>query len=194
MINEIDNHKLKALDNLFRRYYKALRTYAFRYVNNKDMAEDIVQDVFFELWNGRDRIRFDEPSSVKSYLFKSVYNRSMTFLNASSINIQSSLDDIDEEHIPEDRINFYLPDQEQSLLLKELEKEIAAFIEALPPQRKKIFTLSRIHGLKNREIAEQLEISIKAVEKHITKTLAELKLYLLRKDLLFIAFIFRHFI
>ncbi|MDR1221507.1 MAG: sigma-70 family RNA polymerase sigma factor [Tannerella sp.] len=127
MINSTHSHQLLALDKLFRRYYKALRTYAFRYVNDTNVAEDIVQDVFLELWNRRDHIRFDDPVSVKSYLFKSVFNRSMNVLNAGDVGIRRSLDDIDED------IHSHFPDQEQSLLLKELEEAIAAFIETLPP-------------------------------------------------------------
>jgi RNA polymerase sigma-70 factor (ECF subfamily) len=192
MTNEVHNHQLSALDQLFRTHYKALRTYAFRYVDDKSIAEDIVQDVFIELWNRRDHIRFNEPEAVKSYLFKSVYNRSMNCLNASIVNIHSSLDDVDEEIIIDHRIHSYLSDQEQSLLLKELEEEIAAFVETLPPQCKNIFILSRKHELKNKEIAEQLNISIKAVEKQITKALAELKKHLLKKGLLFIAFILHY--
>lgn len=56
----------------------------------------------------------------------------------------------------------HIQNSEQSLILKELEEEITAFIETLPPQCKKIFLLSRTYELKNREIAEQLGISIKA--------------------------------
>jgi RNA polymerase sigma-70 factor (ECF subfamily) len=193
-MNSTHSHQLLTLDRLFRRYYKALRTYAFRYVNDTHVAEDIVQDVFLELWNGRDRIRFDDPVSVKSYLFKSVFNRSINSLNARITNLQSSLDGLDEEQIIENQIHSHFPDQEQSLLLKELEEEIAAFIESLPARRKEIFTLSRTCELKNREIAGQLGISIKAVEKQITQTLADLKKHLLKKDLLFLTFMFQQFL
>lgn len=190
MMNEKQNQQLLALDKLFRWLHKPLRTYAFRYVNNKDTAEDIVQDVFFELWNRRDIIRFEEPEAVKSYLFKSVYNRSINILKSDVLAVVRSLDEVDEEQLDK-QIRSQLSDQEQSLLLKELENEIAAFVETLPSQCKKIFILSRTHELKNREIAEQLGITTKAVEKQITKALSELKKHLLKKDLLFMLFIFR---
>ena len=76
-----------------------------------------------------------------------------------------------------------MQNSEQSLLLKELEKEIMSYINTLPPQCHKIFMLSRSYGLKNREIAEQLDISIKAVEKQISKALSGLKEHLIQKDL-----------
>lgn len=192
-MTERHKQQLLALDILFRRYHKPLRTYAFRYVNNKDTAEDIVQDVFFELWNRRDTIRFEEPEAVKSYLFKAVYNRSMNILKTGVLVVEHSLDEVNEDLL-EKQIRSQLSDQEQSLLLKELEDEIAAFVETLPPQCKKIFILSRGHELKNKEIAEQLGITTKAVEKQITKALTELKTHLLKKDLLFILFMFRQFL
>ena len=58
------------IENLFTQYYQILRAYALRYVQNQDAAEDIVQDVFFELWLRRNEIDFDLP--MKAYLFKSV--------------------------------------------------------------------------------------------------------------------------
>lgn len=187
-----DKHRnlLLALENLFKRYYRPLRAYAFRFVNHKVISEDIVQDVFFELWAKRDTIRFDDADSVKAYLFKSVYNRSMNILNSGFLNRSSSLDGINENHIIENFLSAHIQNQEQSLLLKELEEEIANFVETLPPQCRKIFSLSRAHELKNREIAEQLGISVKAVEKQISKALLGLKKHLLKKDLLFIMFLF----
>ena len=71
----------------------------------------------------------------------------------------------------------------EGLSLKELEEEIMSYINTLPPQCHKIFMLSRSYGLKNREIAEQLNISIKAVEKQISKALSGLKEYLIQRDL-----------
>ena len=67
--------------------------------------------------------------------------------------------------------------------MKELEEEIMSYINTLPPQCRKVFMLSRSYGLKNREIAEQLDISIKAVEKQISKALYGLKEHLVQKDL-----------
>lgn len=188
--NDKNKQELLVLENLFKRYYKPLRAYAFRFLNHQAVSEDIVQDVFFELWARRDSIRFDEADSVKSYLFKSVYNRSINILNSGNLKELSSLDGVNETHILDNLLSTHIQSQEQSLLLKELETEIASFIETLPPLCKKIFILSRVHELKNREIAEKLGISVKAVEKQISKALTGLKTHLLKKDLLFIIYLF----
>lgn len=179
---------LLALEELFKSYYKPLRAYAYRFINSKDIAEDIVQDVFFELWSHRENIRFDEKNAVKSYLFKSVHNRSINILN-SDLMLRKSIEETDETLFVESQISQF--NQEHSLLLKELETEIGCFIETLPPQCKKIFLLSRTNGLKNKEIATHLGISIKAVEKQITKALTGLKSHLIKKELLFICYLFQ---
>lgn len=184
MIPEAPTNEIYTLEALFKRFHKPLRTYAFRFLNDMNAAEDIVQDIFFELWARRDNIHFNE--SVKSYLFKSVYNRSINALNNLNQSSQYALDQTDESQIVANYLNAHIQDQEQSLILKELEKEITRYVETLPPQCRKIFELSRIYELKNREIAEQLNISIKAVEKQICKALFGLRLHLKEKELFFI--------
>lgn len=182
MSSEKDLYEKIALDTLFKRFYKPLRTYAFRFVNDTDLAEDIVQDTFFELWQKRDSIEFE--GAVKSYLFKSVYNRSINVMHKKYQNKEYSLDDSNEGEILEQYMSANILNSEQSLLLKELEKEISLFIDTLPPQCKKVFLLSRSYGLKNREIAEQLDVSIKAVEKQIGKALSGLKKHLTEEGLI----------
>ncbi len=170
-----------ALETLFKRFYKPLRAYAFRFVGDKDLSEDVVQDVFFELWKRRESIRF-EDAAVKSYLFRAVYTHALNALNKKPQNV-CSLEPAREADILDQYVTSYMQNSEQSLLLKELEEEIMSYINTLPPQCHKIFMLSRSYGLKNREIAEQLDISVKAVEKQISKALYGLKQHLAQKDL-----------
>lgn len=176
-----DSRDITALEALFKRFYKPLRAYAFRFVDNKDLAEDIVQDVFFELWQRRESIRFGDEG-VKSYLFKAVYTHSLNALNKKTQNV-CPLEPAREPDILDQYVLSYMQNSEQSLLLKELESEILSYIKSLPPQCHKIFMLSRSYGLKNREIAGQLGVSIKAVEKQISKALYGLREHLARKDL-----------
>lgn len=180
MSGEIYVQDFAALETLFKRFYKPLRAYAFRFVNDKDLSEDIVQDVFYELWKRRESIRF-EDESVKSYLFKAVYTHALNALDKKQQDVYPLKPERD-GYIGSVRFLLYA-NSEQSLLLKELEEEIMSYINTLPPQCHKIFMLSRSYGLKNREIAEQLNISIKAVEKQISKALSGLKEYLIQRDL-----------
>ena len=169
------------LEALFKRFYKPLRAYAFRFVNDKDLAEDIVQDVFYKLWRRRESIRF-EDEAVKSYLFRAVYMHALNALNKKQQGVYP-LEPERESDILDQYVSSYMQNSEQSLLLKELEEEIMSYINTLPPQCHKIFMLSRSYGLKNREIAEQQGISVKAVEKQISKALYGLKQHLIQKGL-----------
>ena len=136
---------------------------------------------FFELWQRRESIRF-EDAAVKSYLFRAVYTHALNALNKKQQDVYT-LEPAREADILDQYVTSYMQNSEQSLLLKELEEEILSYINTLPPQCHKIFMLSRSYGLKNREIAEQLDISVKAVEKQISKALAGLKEHLVQKDL-----------
>ncbi len=152
-------------------HYKSLKAYALGFVYDASIADDIVQDIFLELWNKPELIRFDK--NIKSYLFKSVYNRSINYLKSKSHRSQIS---IETTGFLENYLQQYT--HEDSLIFKELRKEIETAIDNLPPQCKKVFLLSRTYELKNREIAEQLDISIKSVEKHISKALSQIYTYL----------------
>ena len=169
-------------DELFRQYYKALRACAFRYVSDINTAEDIVQDVFFELWLKRDKI--DITAHIKPYLFKAVFNRSINYLKSKEGKEKVSLEPQHETQIQDYYLSSLTTDIEDSLLLKELNEEIKSCVEKLPEQCKRIFILRHNYSMKNREIAEQLNISIKAVEKQISKALYKIRLHLLKLNLL----------
>lgn len=184
-----EKQQMLQFESLFRNYYKILRSYAYRFVNDKEIAEDIVQDVFFEVWKKRADLSLND--SLKGYLFKAVYNISINYLNSSSYLRSTSLNSV----VEQDLINRFLKSQNQESLLffKEIENEIESFIITLPEQCRKIFILSRKHEMKNKEIAEHLNISIKAVEKQITKALSGLRSHLQKRDLLFLLFLFKFF-
>lgn len=182
MSSEYSIQDLTAMETLFRRFYRSLRAYAFRFVNDTDLSEDIVQDVFYDLWKRRASIRFQDDA-IKTYLFKAVYTHSLNALNENRNScplVEENENDILDTYITPP----HMPNSDQSLLLKELENEITSYINTLPPQCLKIFKLSRGYGLKNREIAEQLGISVKAVEKQISKALSGLKEHLTKNGLL----------
>ncbi len=185
MHNGYDITKNKALkqdfiffEDLFHIYYCSLLAFANKYTNDRQASEDIVQDVFMALWMKRDTINFNDP--IKPYLYKATYNKSITYLNSLQENVN-----IDEQNIKlqlqQKIISFDLQD---SLLLKEVSEEIISCVDTLPEQCRKVFLLSRGQGLKNKEIALQLNISEKTVEGHISKALAEIRSHLRKLDLM----------
>jgi RNA polymerase sigma-19 factor, ECF subfamily len=148
----------KAYSFLVKCYNHQLCVYANSLVNDKSLAEDIVQNVFIKTWEKRKHLR--EDFSIKSFLYKSVYNeyidqyrknRSVTVLEKKYI---EALDTIVE--------NDYN-------VLEKLYLIVQKEIQNLPPKCKNIFLLSKQEGLSNIEISEHLNVSVKTVEAHITK-------------------------
>lgn len=168
------NHKI--VEDLFRKYYKILRAYALRLVNDRDVAEDITQDVYYELCKRQEELTLD--SEIKYYLFRSVYTKVLNYLNSKAHTEHESLEQTTESKIQQIYLQSWQQNQESDLFFKELQTEINIIVNSLPEQCRRVFLLSRKSGLKNREIADQLGISVKAVEKHISKALALLRLRL----------------
>ena len=164
---------------LFEDYFRSLVTYSYRYVNDWSVGEDIVQDVFMALWINRDKIDFEEP--IKPYLYRATYNRSINYLNSVSVQRRVDHADMLDELIDREILSY---NQHDNLLLKEIEEEITSFVGTLPEQRKRVFLLSREENLKNKEIALRLNIREKAVEKHITKALSDIRTHLTETGLM----------
>lgn len=170
------------VEELFRKYYKILYAYAFRLSGDKEASEDIVQDAYYELWKKREELVIGD--AIKFYLFRSIYTKTLNYFNYKTFTSKEMVELSAEGRIQQIYLESNFFDQESDLIFKELQQEINTVISSLPEQCKRVFILSRKHELKNREIAEQLGISVKAVEKHISKALSILRLSL--KDSRFI--------
>jgi RNA polymerase sigma-70 factor (ECF subfamily) len=160
----------QAFELLFRKYYVRLCAFANKFLNDPEEAREVVQEVFTKIWEGRDEI--DPEDSFKSYLFKVTQNLCINKLRRRKV--ESRYVEIYKQVYTE-HSDFSAID---SLFGKELEEQIAISFGKLPTECRKIFELSRIEGLKYKEIAENLQISIKTVEAQMSKALR-----LLRTDL-----------
>ena len=154
---------------LFRRYHRALCSHAARYVYSKETAEDIVSDVFCKFWKSRAYASI--TSSFRFYLFRSVRNEAISHLRSEF----AGLDSLDAISPPEEAVGLR-PDYVTQYV--ETFNRVKELIEQLPPQCRKVFLMSRFEGKRYREIADELGISIKTVEIHVTKGLC-----LMRKGL-----------
>lgn len=161
------------VEELFRKHYKVLRAYAYRLINDRDMAEDIVQDIYVELWKKREQLLME--SAIRFYLFRAVYTRSLNYLNSKQYTDQEPFEQTTEGRIQQIYLQTQALDQESELLYKELQGKIADAVSIMPEQCRKVFLLSRKHEMKNKEIADHLGISVKTVEKHISKALSVLR-------------------
>lgn len=160
----------QAFELLFRKFNVRLCIFANKFLNDPEEAQEIVQSVFVKIWEGRDEI--DPEDSLKSYIFKIVQNLSLNKLRRKKV----------ESRYVEIYKLVYIEQQEfsahDSLLVRELEENITHSIGKLPTECRKVFELSRIEGLKYREIADTLNISIKTVEAQMSKALRSLRIEL----------------
>lgn len=160
----------QAFELLFRKYYVRLCGFANKFLNDPDKVKDIVQEVFTRIWEGREDI--DPEDSLKSYIFKIAQNLSLNKLRKSKVETKYI------EVYKLVYIENYELSAHESLLAKELEDNIENAIEKLPAECRKVFRLSRVDGLKYKEIAGQLNISEKTVEAQMTKALKVIRIEL----------------
>ena len=162
-----------SFEEIFKKHYHGLWIYARRFVINPDVAEDIVQEIFYNLWKTKKDL--DLNDSIKSYLFTATYHKCLNHIKHEKIKSKYE----EEEAKGSDSFNsFYFNEitaRKNGLPSEDLSGNLKKAIYGLPDQCRRIFLLSRKYGLKNREIAEFLGISQKVVEKQISKALVALR-------------------
>nr|WP_321405441.1 RNA polymerase sigma-70 factor [uncultured Carboxylicivirga sp.] len=162
----------KAFEWVFKSYYPHLVLFAQKYLHDRDLSESFVQDVFVNMWLKRDELNI---RSLKGFLVVAVRNKCNNELKHQKVvrTYEKAGEDIQLEELPHYQDELYL-------------NKINEVIEQLPAQRKRIFRMSRMDGLKYREIADKLNISPKTVEVQMGKALKFLreKLQPLKQQLL----------
>lgn len=158
---------------VFKMWYEQLLHFAKEYVINEEIAKNMVQDAYLKLWEKRKKL--NPESNLKSYLYTLTKNNCINYLN--KIKVRQSY----EKHIKNNYEELLLNYQALSSLdfdalsFDELNELIQTTIDSLPEKCRKVFKMSRYDDLKNREIAEKLEISERTVEDHISKALSKLR-------------------
>lgn len=157
----------KVFEQIFKTHFNSLCLFARKYIRDTDVCKEIVHNVFVNIWEKRSTI--DLGKNVKSYLFAAVYSRCMNYIRD-----QKKFDGNASEHIEVlNKIDDH--DIEEKMAETELENRINGAIQTLPEKCREVFQLNRIEGLKYREIAEKLGISIKTVENQVSKALKVLR-------------------
>ncbi len=165
LIQDIKEGNVKVFENLFRLLYPALCGYALKILKDTDQAEEIVQDMFYTLWKKRKTIVVNV--SLKSYLYKSVYNKSLHFIKHQAVvNKYAGL-------YKQKTAAYYKPDD--AMQTGEMYEVYKKTLRELPDRCREVFQLSRKFGLKYYEIAEKLSISVKTVEANMGKALKAFK-------------------
>jgi RNA polymerase sigma-70 factor, ECF subfamily len=172
LFEKIQNDNKNAFELLYKKLFPRLKDFAYRVVKDEDIAKDLVQDVFIKLWEKKKEIKL---INIEAFIFKVLRNQCISHIKNLKIveNVKINLSGLNQaEELY--RIDF-IKNEPYLLVEKELQQEVENIMNSLPEQCKNVFHLSRIEGLKNREIAEQLGINIKNVERHITRALNSFK-------------------
>ncbi|MGB8194622.1 MAG: RNA polymerase sigma-70 factor [Chitinophagaceae bacterium] len=177
LINRLKKREEAAFEEVFKANYKSLHAYAFTLLREETAAEEMVQNVFYKLWERTESLSIE--GSLKAYLYRAVHNESLNYLKHLKVRSQHQL------HIAH-RMDQSTENASRKLQMKELEQKVQDALNDLPQQCRTIFQLSRFEELRYREIAERLNISIKTVENQMGKALKLLRLKLVD----FLPFIF----
>lgn len=152
----------------FKAHFRRLHVYALTMVKEEMAAEEMVQNVFCKLWE-RHREMLTE-SSITPYLYRAVHNESLNYLKHQKVKQAYQTYAMKQGEIDESSVH--------SITYKELEAKLENSLRELPEQCRTVFQMSRFEGLKYREIAEQLNVSVKTIEKQMSKALHLLRLKL----------------
>jgi RNA polymerase sigma-70 factor (family 1) len=149
----------RIFETLYKRHYRELFAVAFRYMGTTEAAEEVVHDVFINIWNKADQLNI--KVSLKSYLVKSVVNTSLNVLKKAKAEGKKELAYVSDLIEPDDN---EMGDETKEALLNSLELAL----NLLPDRCREVMYLSRFSKLKQQEIALQMNISVKTVKNHLT--------------------------
>ena len=171
---------------IYKNYSSRLYYFVLEFIPLKEAAEDIVQDTFVTLWNRRKELK--DNTKLASYLFTGAKNNALYRLRDKKYRQKLFPDSINASEINLNTDALTAVDT-SAFAFQEIEQIMRSTLRSLPPQCRKVFELSRFQKMKNKEIAEELNISVRTVEVHISKGLKALKTAL--KDYLpLVAFLF----
>ena len=163
---ELSQGSEKAFEEVFQLYFKVLAVFAKKFVNDLQIAEDLVQEVLVKLYENRKSVQFH--TSLKAFLFQSVRNKCIDHLRS----VKSKSDHHDHILHVNHAEQF---DFNDTMIQAELEERIYKAISELPAQCQQVFKMSRLEGKKNQEIADTLNLSKRTVETQVSNALKRLR-------------------
>lgn len=179
LIKLIQSGNSKAFEELFGRYWELLLAAALHRLQSRDLAQDVLQELFVDLWEKRETLAIH--TNVKGYLNRALKNRIINKIKSEAV--RDKYEKMILEHYEVNNLSTGHRFSEQ-VLKEEIRKETAK----LPVRCREVFELSRMEQMTHKEIGEQLNISPKTVENHIGKALKILRPKL--KQIISLLFIF----
>ena len=160
--------------NVYTTYFPRLVRFSQAYIFSRHEAENVVQDVFLYLWEHPELCA--SLISVQAFLFTMTKNRCVDFLR-KQIKTSACSEQISDFQEKEWELNLYSLQRldESRLSAEELESALRRAIDSLPERCRQVFVMSRLEGMRHREIAERLDISTNTVERHIQIAMRKLR-------------------
>lgn len=166
LMHEIKEGNMFAFDMLYRKYSKRIFNFAFSILKTVEESENIVQDVFLNLWENRHRV--EKGSTVKYYIFTIAHNTSISIIRKKASETHY-IDYLKSLRLNQEPVNQESEDSEQKY--NELTIKLNEIINQLPPRQKEVYILHKVEGLKYQEVADRLHISINTIETHMSRAL-----------------------
>jgi RNA polymerase sigma-70 factor (ECF subfamily) len=159
--------------DVFQILYPRLKGYCKLFVADDNKAEDLIQETFITFWEKRHSIKTDR--SIESYLFVILRNNCLNFLRNEKLEKTTSSVDIEEVSELQYLYQIDFLGKEEKSLEEQLVESFQVAVDELPDKMKQVFKLCKIEGRKQKEVAEEMGISIKMVEKHIAKAKEQIR-------------------
>lgn len=172
LLKAFKNGNELAFEYFFNKYYNNIVGFGVQFIYDEEEAKNIAQEAFLNLWTNRKKI--EQPSGVKSFLFTYTKSKCLNLIRGKKVKEKYKNETLNQREAllnqeVLDALNF------DAMAFSELEQIIYKSIENLPEKTKAIFLKKRFDNKKNQEIADEMDISLKTVESHITKALKALR-------------------
>ncbi len=162
-IDLLSNKDESAFEAIFKDNFKKLQCYAHTIVGDEFLAEEMVQNVFFKIWEKSEKLNISPP--IAAYLYKAVYNECCNYLKHLKVKEKYLT------HSKHTMHNMSTENASKKVMVQELQEKIKTALNDLPEQCRTVFQMSRFEELKYQQIASKLGISIKTVEAQMGKAL-----------------------
>lgn len=172
-ISGLKSDSEKVFREILEHWYSRLFNFANGYLNNTENTKEVIQDVFLQLWDHRQKLA--DNTSLNAYLFTLTRNRCIDLIRREKLMLQFRTDKQEEySRLTENYQALSDPILDEIFAL-ELQYEIDHAVNSLPEQCRKVFIMSRTNGMKNKEIGNVLNLSEKTIETHLTKALRTIR-------------------
>jgi len=170
---ELKKGNPEAFKEVFRLLYPRLKGYCKLFISDDSQVEDTIQETFISLWDNKDSIKTDK--TIESYVFVILRNKCLNFLKKQKLEDHK----VNIENLKVEELQFLyqldFAEKEDKSLEEQLIHAFQHAVDELPDKMKTVFTLCKMEGKKQKEVAEELGISIKMVEKHISKAKQQIR-------------------